>query len=262
MPKEISVVLPARNEVESFQKGFIQSVLDVIPDEYDKYIVVAVNNSSREFENLADEIARNIPNVIILQLGNLAPYTFAYAYLKGLQHAVDDGWSKIVEMDASGAHDPVYIPDFISALEKSDIALSSRFSKGSAIDRYPLQRKLISKGGTYISNFLFALENIPDMTSGYQGFNNKALNNLFSLVSLERWISAVDGPGHFYQTEMRVRLLKMGNTFSIVPIKWGTDRAVNPKNLSWSTVIKALLAAYKLRNDLSTSSENIMHRVG
>jgi len=248
MPERISVVMPARNEIESFREGaFINRVFEHTQGT-EATVVVAVNNSKPEFVDLMDEMGRNMPNLQVLQLGQLHPKTFAYAYLEGLNHAIQDGADKVIEMDATGAHDPKYIPAFVGSLNEHGAALSSRFSPGGGIDRYPLQRKAISYGGTLAANLYLGLGgHYPDLTSGYEAFRREVLGDIFCKVPINSWISVNRGPGHFYQVEMRAYTIWGGNDIGIIPMKWGTDRVKNPNLLPWQTVTKALMDLHLLK---------------
>lgn len=247
--RSISIVIPARNERESFERGFLQEVLENVPLEYDPTLVVAVNNSTSEFAQFVDKLAERDRRIRPWQLGNLAPRSFAYAYLFGLEYAVEKGADLVVEMDASGAHDPKDISRFLVKLEEgAEAALSSRFSPGGDIAGYPFQRRVISKVGTIWANLVLGLgEYVPDMTSGYEAFRREVLKDIFGLVPPEKWISVIRGPGHFYQTEMRAMICWRGNVIEMVPIVWGSERAKEPGNLPLKTVFRAFVSSVALR---------------
>ncbi len=184
----------------------------------------------------------------MLQLGNINPKTFAYAYLEGLKHAVDGRSEKIIEMDANRSHQPKYIPDFIDTLDTTGAVFSSRFSEGGGTERYSIPRKVISKGGTLAANAILGLGSyVPDMTGGYEAFQREVLGDVFEKVPIEEWISVNRGPGHFYQTEMRTLVIWRGHNVGVVPIKWGSERSEDPKNLPLSTATAALRSLYLLR---------------
>ena len=66
--------------------------------------------------------------------------------------------------------------------------------KGGSMREQPLYRRMLSQGGTFLSNFVLGT-GLEDMTSGFEGFQRKILENL----RLDQFLSR----GHMYQTEMR-----------------------------------------------------------
>lgn len=116
-------------------------------------------------------------------------------YLEGFRQALQDGAEQIIEMDGGGSHKPCEIPQFVECLEKGyDCVWGSRFVKGGDISNHPLYRRMLSSGGTILSNFVLGTK-LKDMTSGFEGFQSYVLKNL----NLNNFLST----GHMYQTEMR-----------------------------------------------------------
>lgn len=116
-------------------------------------------------------------------------------YLEGFRQALRDGAEQIIEMDGGGSHLPSEIPQFIDGLENGyDCVWGSRFITGGGISNQPLYRRILSGGGTYLSNFVLGTK-LKDMTSGFEGFQRSVLENM----NLDKIMSK----GHMYQTEMR-----------------------------------------------------------
>lgn len=116
-------------------------------------------------------------------------------YLEGFRQALQDGAQRIIEMDGGGSHLPEEIPRFIEKLEEGyDCVWGSRFIQGGGISDQPLYRRMLSKGGTYLANFVLGT-GLKDMTSGFEGFQRRILEGM----NLDRFLST----GHMYQTEMR-----------------------------------------------------------
>ena len=116
-------------------------------------------------------------------------------YLYGFKCALRDGADYVIEMDGGGSHDPKSIPRFIEKLEEGyDCVFGSRFVKGGSISNHPLYRRILSSGGTILSNLILGTR-LKDMTSGYEAFTKEVLLNM----NLGKFMSK----GHMYQTEMR-----------------------------------------------------------
>jgi len=137
------------------------------------------------------------------------------AYLRGYREAYERGHEIIIEMDAGLSHDPGSLPEFLSAFAGGfDCVFGSRFMKGGAMPDSSLKRKILSKGGTLLSNFLLGSQ-LHDMTSGYQGFKREVVKQVLDY--------GLKSKAHFYQTEVRYLLRK--KKWTEIPI---TYRAPSP----------------------------------
>ena len=116
-------------------------------------------------------------------------------YLEGFRQALLDGAEWIIEMDGGLSHLPEELPQFIEKLEEGyDCVWGSRFMKGGEMSNLPLYRRILSQGGTFLSNFVLGTC-LKDMTSGFEAFTRDTLEQM----NLDRILSR----GHIYQTEMR-----------------------------------------------------------
>lgn len=116
-------------------------------------------------------------------------------YLEGFRRALEDGANWVIEMDGGGSHQPSEIPRFMEKLEEGyDCVWGSRFVKGGGISNHPLYRRILSAGGTYLSNIILGTR-LRDMTSGFEAFQSEVLHKL----DFDNFLSN----GHMYQTEMR-----------------------------------------------------------
>ena len=192
--------------------------------------------------NLAAQHTELGHNVEVISVNR---HSFAYAYLKGIQHASDQG-NVVVEMDSGGGHLPEEIPSFLAALKSNEIALSSRFIRG-ATNAYPFGRRITSMAVTQMSN-LFLGTNLTDAASGFEAFHSEVLNILFTDYPPEEWISALDGPFHMYQTELRAALTNVAKQYNYniveVPITYGAEK--QGQNLPFSYLLQALICFAKI----------------
>jgi dolichol-phosphate mannosyltransferase len=117
------------------------------------------------------------------------------AYLRGYREALGAGCDWVLEIDAGYSHQPSDIPRlFAKMLEGYDCVFGSRFCEGGRITDSSLKRRVISKGGTVLTNLLLGTK-LNDMTSGFELFSRAALQHV-----LER---GVHSRGHFFQTEIK-----------------------------------------------------------
>lgn len=122
-------------------------------------------------------------------------------YLYGFQMALQDGAECIIEMDGGGSHLPNEISQFIDKLNEGyDCVWGSRFIQGGDISNHPLYRRILSAGGTLLSNIVLGTK-LKDMTSGFEAFQRGVLESM----DLDAFLSK----GHMYQTEMRFYCRKL-----------------------------------------------------
>jgi dolichol-phosphate mannosyltransferase len=117
------------------------------------------------------------------------------AYLRGYREALDAGCDWILEIDAGYSHQPADIPQFFARMREGyDCVFGSRFCEGGRISQSSFKRRVISRGGTVLTNLLLGTR-LKDMTSGFELFSRAALEEV-----LER---GVHSRGHFFQTEIK-----------------------------------------------------------
>ncbi len=164
-------------------------------------------------------------------------------YLEGFRRALADGAEQILEMDGGGSHLPSEIPLFLEKLESGyDCVWGSRFMEGGSMREQPLYRRILSQGGTILANLVLRTR-LKDMTSGFEGFQRRILEEL----DLDAFLSK----GHMYQTEMRFYCRKAHALE--VPIHYvGTA-----SSLKSSSVTEALRLLFQLKKN-----EVYVHRRG
>lgn len=156
-------------------------------------------------------------------------------YLEGFRIALMDGAEQILEMDGGGSHRPDEIPQFLSRMDEGyECVWGSRFMPGGSMHEQPLYRRILSSGGTFLSNLVLGTR-LKDMTSGFECFKREVLESL----NLNNFMST----GHMYQTEMRYYCRNLKTVE--VPIHYvGTA-----SSLKLSSVTEALKLLFKLKKN-------------
>ncbi len=150
------------------------------------------------------------------------------AYVAGYRAALaDNDW--ILEIDAGFSHRPEQIPQFFHRMSEGyDCVFGTRFSDGGSISDSSRRRKLISQGGTLLSNLLLQTR-LHDLTSGFQLFTRDALAAILA--------RGIKSRGPFFQTEMkaycqRMRIAEVPITYSGASFTVGKDALADAfKNL-------------------------------
>lgn len=230
--KKCIVVMPVANE-EATMKQVIDKVMAT--DYPELYLYPVVDSYSKD---RTEEIIREAEKEYggrVKCLFHKKSKGLVSCYLFGFVNALRDGADYIIEMDGGGSHDPEALPLFLEKLEEGyDCVFGSRFVDGGSIKDHPLYRRILSSGGTLLSNAMLGTK-LKDMTSGYEAFTKEVLSSMDLGAFLSR--------GHMYQTEMRYYCRK----FNIceVPITYiGGGSSLKPK-----AVAEALKILFRLKNN-------------
>ena len=189
--KKTIIVMPVANE-ESTMGQILDDILELPYDNLYIYPVVDSYSKDRTEEIIREKekISDKVKCIFYQESTGVIS-----CYLEGFRQALADGAERILEMDGGGSHLPAEIPQFLKKMEEGyDCVWGSRFMEGGSMKEQPLYRRILSQGGTFLSNFVLGTK-LKDMTSGFEGFQRKVLENM----NLENFLST----GHMYQTEMR-----------------------------------------------------------
>jgi dolichol-phosphate mannosyltransferase len=117
------------------------------------------------------------------------------AYIRGYREALAAGCDWVLEIDAGFSHQPADLPRFYETMQRGyDCVFGSRFMRGGKLTDEPWGRYVVSRGGTWLTNFLVGTRQ-TDMTSGFQLFRREALIHVLDCGIRSR--------AHFFQTEMK-----------------------------------------------------------
>lgn len=226
--KKTIIVMPVANE-EDTMASVIEEILALPYDNL--YLYPVVDNFSKD---KTEEIIRSYEKTGRVKCIFFEKSTGVIScYLEGYKRALEDGADCVLEMDGGGSHMPKEIPQFVDNLEKGyDCVFGSRFVKGGDISNHPLYRRILSSGGTLLSNMVLGTK-LKDMTSGFEGFQADVLKRM----NLDKFLST----GHMYQTEMRFYCRKL-NTIE-VPIHY----VGGSSSLKFKSVKEALKILFELK---------------
>lgn len=229
--KKTIIVMPVANE-ERTMGQILDEILELPYDNLYLYPVIDSYSKDRTEEIIREREAVNSKVKCIFYKESTGVIS---CYLEGFRQALADGAEQILEMDGGGSHLPSEIPQFLEKMEEGyDCVWGSRFMKGGSMMEQPLYRRILSKGGTFLSNLVLGTK-LKDMTSGFEGFQRAILENM----NLEHFLST----GHMYQTEMRFYCRNLKTVE--VPIHYvGTA-----SSLKSSSVTEALKLLFQLKKN-------------
>ena len=229
------VIIPTYNEKENIEK-IIRKVMSLDGN----FHVLIVDDGSPD--GTAD-IVRSLQNEfttalhLVCRSGKLGLGT---AYIHGFKWALAKGYAFIFEMDADFSHNPDDLLRLYHACaqEGADVAVGSRYVKGGKLVNWPLNRKLISKGGALYTKLITWMP-VNDPTAGFICYRNSVLQK----IPLDQ----VQFVGYAFQVEMKYRAWKLGFSIKEVPITF-VDRTEGTSKMSSNIVKEAMLGVWKMRN--------------
>ncbi len=207
---KLGVVCPMANE-EADAVRFVREVLDECAPRGFKsvrFFAVLDRVSKDRTRELLEELKAERPELEVVW--SPENRSVVDAYVRGYREALNDGCDWILEMDAGFSHQPSDIPQFFDKMaEGYDCVFGSRFCRGGTISDSSTKRRLISRGGSLLSNLLLGTK-LKDMTSGFEMFTRGAL--------LEVIKKGVKSRGPFFQTEIKAYCRKL--RIAEVPIQY------------------------------------------
>jgi dolichol-phosphate mannosyltransferase len=158
---DLTVIIPTFNEEANIRN--IVMAVDAVFHEHSIHgqVLVVDDNSTDATISIVHELKRTKENVDIL----------VREQDHGLSQSVADGFTHassevFIVIDADFSHPPVLIPRMYDEIQKgTDIIIGSRYMEGGGIKKWPLKRRIISIGATFLGRLLF-----PDITDPVSGF--------------------------------------------------------------------------------------------
>lgn len=164
------------------------------------------------------------------------------ALYKGYQYAYENNYDYVLQMDADLQHPPSVIPDLISKLKLGcDVVVASRYIEKGGSEGWPFYRRLISKVANKYATTLLNIK-IKDVTSGYRGFNIKAIRDLLNY--------RLSSKGYVFQVETLALLSKLGYKICETPFIF-KKRIKGSSKLGFKEVIKYFISVLKIRGRIA-----------
>jgi dolichol-phosphate mannosyltransferase len=226
------IVIPTYNEKEVLP-SIVEAVRAAVPA---ATVMVVDDNSPDGTGALADQLATKDDKVRVLH--RKGKEGLGAAYKHAFKTALDDGWERIVQMDADFSHDPKDVPRLLAALDAgADLAIGSRYTEGGGTENWGVGRQILSRGGGLYARTALGIK-VRDLTAGFKAWKAATLRGIN--------LDAVNAKGYGFQIEMTFRVLRNGFKAVEVPIKF-IDRRVGQSKMSGSIFVEALTLVWQLR---------------
>ena len=228
---KVLVIIPTYNEYKN-----IELIISKIMNVDKNYNILVVDDSSPDkTSELVSDLMKSNSNLHLLKRsGKLGLGT---AYCEGFIWALDNNFSKIIQIDADLSHNPKDIPKLISKSEEYDLIIGSRYVDGINVVNWPLRRLILSYCANIYSKLITGLP-IFDTTGGFKCFNSSVLKSID--------LNKVKSNGYSFQIEMNFLAWLKGFSIYELPIIF-CDRTIGESKMSKKIVFEAIKVVPMLR---------------
>jgi dolichol-phosphate mannosyltransferase len=242
------IVIPTYNEADNIT-GLLDQLLAELPRE--SAHVLVVDDSSPDG---TDDLVLGHPGYgTRVHLESRATKDgLGNAYRHGFRWAHEQGYDRVVQMDADGSHDPAAVRDLLSALLGADITVGSRYVPGGRTVDWPFHRRLVSRFGNLYVRALLGLP-VHDTTSGFRAYRSAALAAMVT--------AGGEANGYSFQIESTWRATRAGLALREVPIEF-TERRRGRSKMSAGIVFEAMwrVLRWRGRDELAHSNTILIGR--
>lgn len=225
------MVVPTYNEAENIG-DLIDGVAAAAPG---VHLLVVDDASPDGTANIAERACQNLDGYRVYRRSG--PRGLGRAYKDAFCKVLDEGYDRIVQMDADLSHNPAYLPALLDASERADLVIGSRYVKGGGVRDWPIRRVLLSR---YANVYVRLITGVPtaDATAGFRCWTSRALKAIS--------IHTIASEGYAFQVEMTYRAYRAGLRMEDVPIVF-TDRLYGKSKMSGKVIGESILMPWKLR---------------
>ncbi|MBC7865935.1 MAG: polyprenol monophosphomannose synthase [Gloeobacteraceae cyanobacterium ES-bin-316] len=227
------VIIPTYNEKENIE-AIIAAVFNLNTG---FHLLIIEDGSPDGTANIVKSLFPTYPGQLFIEerRGKLGLGT---AYIHGFKWALKKGYSHIFEMDADFSHNPKDLDRLYEAtMQGADVAVGSRYVKKGAVENWPANRILLSKGASLYTRIITWMP-IQDPTAGFMCYKREVLQTIN--------LDAISFLGYAFQIEMKFAAWKLGFKIVEVPITF-IDRELGASKMNKGIVKEGILGVLKLR---------------
>jgi len=215
---DVTVVIPTYNEHENIENTILKvdSVLKL--NHINGEILVVDDNSPDATGIIVGDLQKRVNNLKLITRIN--DKGLSQSVLCGFEHADSEIF---IVIDADGSHPIDLIHDIYSEITMgNDVVIGSRYMEGGGIKKWPLKRRIISIGATFLGRLL--LPDITDPVSGFFAVRKEVLHNAELKPKGYKILLEILGKGEW-------------EIFKEIPYEF-TDRQIGTSKLKFKTIIE------------------------
>jgi dolichol-phosphate mannosyltransferase len=232
MPERALVIVPTYNE-----RANIQRLITIVLAQDPRLEVLVVDDSSPDGTGaIVDTLAAENCRVHVLHRpGKMGLGT---AYVAGFRWALERDFAYLFEMDADFSHDPLHLPEFLTAIQNADLVIGSRYRKGRVtVVNWPMSRLVLSYFANIYARWVTGMP-FDDLTGGFKCFRRGVLEAID--------LTDVRSNGYAFQIEMTFRAWRREFRILEIPITF-VDRSEGESKMSKRIVREAIWMVWRLR---------------
>ena len=227
------VIIPTFNEKENIEA--IICAVFALNRQY--HVLIIDDNSPDGTANLVRALFPKFPGQLFLEERRLK-LGLGTAYIHGFKWALQKGYRYIFEMDADFSHRPTDLENlYLACTNGADLSVGSRYVKNGAVENWPANRILLSKGASLYTRIITWMP-INDPTAGFVCYKREVLE----AINLD----GISFVGYAFQIEMKFAAWKLGFKIKEVPITF-IDRKLGASKMNKGIVKEGILGVLKLR---------------
>ena len=233
MHLEKIVIIPTYNEKEN-----IKNIIDVVMNLNQHYHIVIIDDNSPDgTADIIKSLMPAYPGQLFLEQ-RTGKQGLGTAYIYGFKWAIEKGYNYIFEMDADFSHNPNDLERLYTACKNgADVAVGSRYVKGGALNNWPIDRIILSKGASIYTRLITWMP-VKDPTAGFVCYKKEVLE----AINLD----GINFVGYAFQIEMTFAAWKLGYKITEVPITF-IDREFGASKMNKGIIKEGVLGVLKLR---------------
>jgi dolichol-phosphate mannosyltransferase len=223
------VFFPTYNEV-----GNVGPLIRAIRQYLSGADILVVDDASPDGTGaLLDRIAEETPGVrIVHRPGKLG---LGSAHKLAMALARDEGYDRLITMDADFSHHPRYLPRFSELLDRHDFVTGSRYVAGGRSD-YGLYRTVISRTANLFAKTALGLR-LEENTTMFRGFTLDLLRRLD--------LDGIRSEGYSFAVESIHQVAQVTDRLAEFPIHF-ENRAAGTSKISKKEIYKAIVTIQRL----------------
>ena len=212
MSDSSAIVIPSYKETEALP-SFLNELLPLL--NVNDVIVVADDSPEEERETIVS---------LCNQMGEKYSIEIYYSFAEkkmGRGSAVRRGMEliqknhpsikRVIECDADGSHRAIDVIKVKNSLLSSDLIIGSRYLPSSAIEGWPISRRIFSRILNYVIPRVLGIK-VNDVTNGLRSYSLRAIEKLTATKQINT--------GFIYLSEQAKILAKSDYTIEEIPIKF------------------------------------------
>ena len=158
------------------------------------------------------------------------------AYCRGFEYALQNGYDRIVQMDADLSHNPEDVLRLLQSSEIHDLVIGSRYTDGVNVINWPMSRLILSYFANWYARVITRVP-IMDLTGGFKCFKRNVLEAID--------FKSIHSEGYSFQIEINFLAYNKGFKLTEIPIVF-SDRNVGESKMNKYIVYEAIWIVPKL----------------